>query len=429
MYTAVKFLELLKSFFTLWCTSFIFVYPLKHKDYFWLKFAAITVLFAVAALIVDLLNLGIIKATIIAYLLCAFIFATLAKNRWKEVIYCSIWSVCTCKLLLGVWSVILGLSGRPVVITSYKAGLAYLIYLIVACTLIGLTLARFMPVKKEYHIGPRQFTSSVLLLVIFELMDYIMYSHSYISNNIIMAVLIVGGQLYCLTVMYLQQTLFTKSSMRNELETLNLLLKSKKEQYELSKETIQIINQKCHNLKHQIAAFRHIVQEDKRNEFIREIENSVDIYDSMVHTENEALDVILTEKSLYCKKNGIHINCVADGKQMGFIEPVDLYTIFGNALDNAIESVMKIENKDKRFIDVSVHVKQKFLVISIINPFEENLEFHDGLPLSTKPSDGYHGYGLKSIRYAVSKYNGYITIDEKNKCFTLTILIPLAQRN
>ena len=71
------------------------------------------------------------------------------------------------------------------------------------------------------------------------------------------------------------------------------------------------------------------------------------IYSAIVRTGNEILDTILTEKSLICENSGIHISCVADGSLLAFMNPVDLYTLFGNALDNAIEAVRKLESKEK----------------------------------------------------------------------------------
>jgi Tfp pilus assembly protein PilN len=401
------------------------VFPLKHKNLFWLRYGITSIIFFLVGVVSNILNFTIVELTVTIYLLGAFIFLVLSGNKWKEIVYCSIWCVSIYKLILGSWSILLGILGSSNNYTSLLVGVTYILYVISICIIIGFTLARFMPIEGEYRIGPRQFISSVLLLIIFEVLDYVMRVNDYTSNSLQIAVLIVGAQLYCVTVLYLQEALFVKSSIRNELDTINYLWKRQKEQYDLAKENIQIINQKCHDLKHQIAAFRHMSKEDEKNDFLDEIEKSVDIYDSIIYTQNEALDVILTEKSLYCQKNSIHINCVADGSQMGFIAPVDLYTILGNALDNAIESVIKIKNKDKRFIDVLIHVKQKFLVINIINPFEDNLHFKSGLPISTKPNNGYHGYGLKSIRHTISKYHGYMIIDEKDSCFTLSILIPL----
>lgn len=51
---------------------------------------------------------------------------------------------------------------------------------------------------------------------------------------------------------------------------------------------------------------------------------------------------------------GIILNCMADGACLDFMDAVDIYTIFGNALDNAIESVSKLEDPEQRMISVMV---------------------------------------------------------------------------
>ncbi|MCD8047266.1 MAG: ATP-binding protein [Clostridiales bacterium] len=234
-------------------------------------------------------------------------------------------------------------------------------------------------------------------------------------------------QIYCLTILYLQTSLFQKSAIRHELETMNLMWHQQAEQCRLSKENIALINRKCHDLKHQVAAMRTMEGSEQREQYIREIEDSVRIYDAAVRTNNETLNTVLTEKSLPCEANEISINCVADGSSLGFMDPVDLYTVMGNALDNAIEAVRKCETKELRVIDVLIHVRQRFLVISVTNPLQEELTFQDGLPVSVKPKNGYHGYGLKSIRHTARKYGGEMTVVTEGGCFSLRISIPLPE--
>ena len=79
------------------------------------------------------------------------------------------------------------------------------------------------------------------------------------------------------------------------------------------------------------------------------------------------------------------------------MNPVDLYTLFGNALDNAIEAVRKLESKEKRVIDIMLYERQSFLMLQIVNPMCGEVKFEDGLPLTTKAKNGYHGYGLKVL--------------------------------
>ena len=116
---------------------------------------------------------------------------------------------------------------------------------------------------------------------------------------------------------------------------------------------------------------------------------------------------------------------MADGSQMDFINTVDLYAILGNALDNAIEAVEKFKHTEKRQIDVLIYRQQKFLVMNIINPLKGELIYEEELPVTTKEDRQYHGFGLKSMRYLVKKYDGFLTVGTEDGCFSLKILIPI----
>lgn len=128
---------------------------------------------------------------------------------------------------------------------------------------------------------------------------------------------------------------------------------------------------------------------------------------------------------MICENSGIHISCVADGSLLAFMNPVDLYTLFGNALDNAIEAVRKLESKEKRVIDIMLYERQRFLMLQIVNPMCGEVKFEDGLPLTTKAKNGYHGYGMKSMLHTIQKYEGHLTTEVKNGCFYFNVMLPL----
>lgn len=289
---------------------------------------------------------------------------------------------------------------------------------------LGLTAARWMPDKGEYRVGPRQLSLALWMTLIssalYELSFYIP------SEGSVPRIITILIQIECITIFYLQSVLFQKSAMRQELMTLSLLWQQNKAKYSLAKENIDLINRKCHDLKHQMRLLQTMEGSEERTQFVSELERSIQIYNAIVKTGNEALDTILTEKSLYCEAKEILVNCVADGSRLDFINPVDLYAIFGNAMDNAIESVQGMSGPGQRMIDVLVYVKQQFLAISVTNPMEGiRLKFEDGFPVTTKERNGYHGFGLKSIRHAAEKYGGFVTVETKDGCFSLRILFPL----
>ena len=106
--------------------------------------------------------------------------------------------------------------------------------------------------------------------------------------------------------------------MRQERLVSDLLWRQQKEHYRITKENIDIINRKCHDLKHQISALRDMCTKEEREKYITEIQDSIQIYEAMVKTGNDVLDTILTERSLICKANNIVVSCVADGKGWSF---------------------------------------------------------------------------------------------------------------
>jgi hypothetical protein len=284
-----------------------------------------------------------------------------------------------------------------------------------------------MPIHGLYDIGPRQTTLSVIILFLFEIMVGGYYP-GYLQGNMrnVTALSIVTE--FCIMVLlYLFHSIFKNIAMQKELATLDLLYHQQKKQYELSKENIEIINHKVHDLKHQVRALREL-PDRQRDEFVNEITDSIRIYESIVHTGSDVLDTILTEKSLRCNSMNIQVNCVADGAKLSFIDTIDLYTIFGNALDNAIEVVRQFKDSEKRQIDIVIYAKDSLLNIEIVNPIERMPVFKDGIPVTTKEDKNYHGYGLKSIRRAALKYNGWVTITTVDDCFSLKILFSLENR-
>ncbi len=406
----------------LWISCLVFLLPLRRKTHFKVRLilsgaVCVLILSGVYYLIENLTDWsywGQVPLLFITYFSAVLIFYNCVKGKGFGLWYCGVWGTMTFLLVLEtsyvLCSPLLGDLGN---------WLLKILFSVAVNVAIGLTLARWMPEKGQYQIGPRQMVSAWVFCIMSEnLFIYAKVDPGAALFNIVL-------QFYCITLLYLQSALFKKSSMRKELETIQLLWHQQKGQYQLSKETIELINHKCHDLKHQVQAIRAVKDEKERETYLEKIEKSVQIYSAIVRTGNEILDTILTEKSLICENSGIHINCVADGSLLAFMNPVDLYTLFGNALDNAIEAVTKLESKEKRVIDIMLYERQSFLMLQIVNPMCGEVKFEDGLPLTTKAKNGYHGYGMKSMLHTIQKYEGHLTTEVKNGCFYFNVMLPL----
>lgn len=241
-------------------------------------------------------------------------------------------------------------------------------------------------------------------------------------NDVYLTMLYLYNIFCCLLSMYLQFSVALRTKLENDLNAVNRLWKQQKQQYELSKENINLINMKCHDLKHQIRTI--VGNRGKVNgEAVREIEELISIYDSEVKTENEALDVILTEKSLYCNSRHIKFSCIADGSKLNFISETDIYSLFGNLIDNAVEAVAELE-EDKKIIGLNVREKDGFVSVNIHNFYAKQPEFDGKLPRTTKTDREMHGYGMKSVQMLCEKYGGEMTISAKHNVFNVNIVFP-----
>lgn len=226
-------------------------------------------------------------------------------------------------------------------------------------------------------------------------------------------------------ILYAYHIQINEGRIKHELEAVQNILKNQYVQYQQSKESIEIINYKYHDLKNHIIALRAEEDTERRNAYLEEMENDIKNFETQNKTGNHVLDTLLASKNMYCINNGITLTCVADGTLLNQMDVIDVCTIFGNALDNAIEYEKQIEDEEKRLIHVSVFNQKHFLMMRFENYFEGDIvKFEGGLPTTTKKDTYNHGYGLKSIRYAVQKYDGVVNVEQKNNWFELKILIP-----
>lgn len=227
------------------------------------------------------------------------------------------------------------------------------------------------------------------------------------------------------SVLYAHYVSYHNHAVLRELEAVQATLQTQYQQYMQSRESIELINVKYHDMRHQIQFLRSEEDPGKRNAFLDEMERQIEHFQVQNKTGNPVLDTILTGKSLYCHQHGITMTSVADGKLLDFMEVVDICNIFGNALENAIESVMEIEDKEKRLIHVTVSQVNAFVMIRIENYFEGQLQTDGEQYLTTKSDKRSHGYGIKSIQYTAHHYDGAVSINASDHWFDIKIVIPM----
>ena len=223
-------------------------------------------------------------------------------------------------------------------------------------------------------------------------------------------------------VLFYQYTIYRTLGLERENETVRLLLTQSSKQYQIAKQNMEQVNIKCHDLRHQIRLFRGAGRIDES--VLKEMEQAVDAYDSTVKTGNSALDVLLTEKSQICRSKQIGFTCMADGKGLAYMEPADLYALFGNALENAIEATEQLTDPAQKQIVLTVRPVEGFCSVHLQNYTKEPLRLENGLPVTSKQDRLNHGFGTRSMQLLVEKYGGELTFQQEADVVNIYMLLP-----
>ena len=390
-----------------WTAAVAFCIPLKHRPHARLR--ALGMLLPLLGLTYVLdpsaqstslheLQFSLLTLYVAFFVLLGMMIYACVEIDKKSALYCAVWSLLASQAAYECWHLVevffewrgtpLDLRSLPVMLAQLAAG-AFFYFVI--CT----TLSRKMSYKGAYNIGPRQLTSAFFIGILFMFV----------------------GQFYFLTLLYFQTEVFKLSAMQKEMDTLNLLYERQREQYQVARQNVQIINKRCHELKLQIAALRQMSSAPADPELkahIDEAEKAAQLYDASRNTGNEVLDVVLTEKSLLCESRRIQLNAVTDGSCLNFFEASDLYALFANMLDHAIESAVKVPEPERRCIDLLVCTRQSFVVVNVISPDR---------PAESADTRAAH-YAVKVTNRIVQKYKGTLTTESQNGFFAMKIIFP-----
>lgn len=229
----------------------------------------------------------------------------------------------------------------------------------------------------------------------------------------------------CGFTLFSEQKILAARQLATEREVERRMAAERERQYQLSRKNIDAINVKCHDIKHQIRSLAdggRVADGRALDDLAAEIA----IYDSTVKTGNPALDVILTEKGLVCSGEKITLAVIADGRALECLEPQEIYSLFGNALDNAIEAVRGIEEPERRLISLNVRRSGTMCVINVENSCDAAPAFRDGVPVTTKADAGSHGFGTRSMRGIVERHGGVLTFGCEDGIFHVDALLPMA---
>lgn len=412
----------IKFVFELIMAELIFIRLLEKRKYFGLRLVLAVILLFTAASQMDLaVPIMAITKFVVEFILVMISSYTLCQIKFSNALYYTVCAYATQHFTSSFYDIL-----------ERSFSIQYLeIFVYIATYGIIYLLVYFAFARKITERGnnQRKLSESIKIggIILFIVLFLRIYVLNYAGDNVpVLNLFYIYSMICCFFVMWVQIISYKETKVESELFAQQEIFQMQKEQYELAKENIEIINRKCHDMKYLIRMLRLEQDNAKKEESIQELEDAIDIYKTNIKTGNEVLDMVLMEKGLLCERSGIHWTCMADGKKMDFMKPVDLYTMAGNALDNAIENVNRITTKEKRVIAVHLFSRKNMVFFQVENFYDGKLEHDEKQNLkSLKADKTEHGFGLKSIRYVAEKYDGTMSVSIEKDIFILCVMIPV----
>ena len=425
----------------------LFTFRVPKRKHFWLRAVIACIVCYVIAISYPIkgeyvytswyISLMFVFFFVVTYFALLFVYDGESNN----IFFCAITAYTVEHFAYGIVSMAFSLIGNFDISTMYTSSIfdfskfdlgtviVILVYISIYLLIYGLCYLLLAPNLKKTNGLKIRSTKVLILATFFFFVDIILNAIVLYDNieGIAKYILCIYNILSCCLIFYIQLNLIEGKVKEQEVEYISEALKQAKIQYQQQKENINLINVKCHDIKYQISLYALQGGMDKKT--VDELEKMIFIYDSKVNTGNTVLDVIIAEKMLLCHDKNIKFSYTINNFDFENISEGDLYALFGNIIDNAIEAVSKIEEKEKRCITLNVRKCNGFTAIQAMNYFEGNIIFsEEGFPTTTKENKERHGFGVRSIAMIAEKYNGNVLFSTEEDVFRLNIAFPPNRR-
>lgn len=322
-----------------------------------------------------------------------------------------------------VFAAAFGMTGIASVWSRYSVSgalVSYLVYIAV-CAAASLLYKRLIRSNPPLNEASRIVRASVAVFLLFQIvLEYC--GHVFTSAPDSSFMFYLCALLYTATNYIILITIADLARYRQDNEEMQKFIANKMQYYQMSRDGITSLQIKCHDLKHQIATIRSKAGKESFDKYIDRLEDSIIEYGTVVECGNETINIVLTEKNILCSTCGVKFSYLIDGSIFGFMSEMELFSLFGNALDNALEGCNKVTDHEKRVISLKANAMNGMVVLHVENSYEAPLNMVDDMPVTTKAGTG-HGFGLRSIQAIAEKYDGIATVVAENGIFKLTVVL------
>lgn len=280
------------------------------------------------------------------------------------------------------------------------------IYFLVVMILLRFTQKddNIVKVPTAFYIFPLITLISVICFWYVSLNQYLEF-----KNQIILSIV---------SVLLLLATLFVFFSFQANAQRESKLLLLQQEQdkiktdityYDILEKQNNNLRTYAHDAKNHLSAIKNLNTNPEIEIYISKMTERLEEYGKVCHSGNHTLDVIIDKYVTECDINDINFEFDIKNNNLSGIDSYDIVTILGNLLDNAVEAA---EQSQHKIVSIETDFRNNFSVIIVSNSCDKNPQFSNSeLPITTKSNKRLHGFGLKSVKKTVKKYDGDLAFE------------------
>lgn len=309
--------------------------------------------------------------------------------------------------------------------------LAMAVVVLIVETGVYLVVGRTISIGAIDKVGVMRVMELVINTVLNLIIKWALTAPQYASdhNVIILAVVADFGLAFSLIALERNQQL-REQQVQLAVETTEL-------KYEVSnalraQRSDQNLKRLYHDMKNHLLAIQSMAGDKKElNDYLGELLPQLDDYGNRLNTGSAIIDALLGDKRERAMGFGVRLHVQLDLTSLSFMNSAELVSIFGNAVDNAVEAARECSDPDERCVYIKSRRVRDMFFLSFENHYAGERSRQAGRFRTGKADKEFHGIGLGSIEKAVRKYSGEVHAEHDNekRLFTLNIMLPLPEQS
>lgn len=245
------------------------------------------------------------------------------------------------------------------------------------------------------------------------------------GSSTALSIVLLAFYLVNLLIYYLYYVLVKQHRIASDMATMQTKLEQDLEFYKRSETLTQEYRSLRHELKNHFTVMESLLQEKKfeqLQQYFKEYSGRVTPQLEEFCCSNPLVSSIIAHQMNTAKAAGVRLDVIAAVPESLPIADADMCSLLSNLLDNSIEGCLRAGESNVR---ATMHVRNGFLFITVINPAPADILDKNPSLLTTKANASGHGYGIPIIRRIVEKYDGCVTFSMDNGFFTADAMLSL----